>query len=403
MKNQTKEKSKLFNKAIIIVFTVLASLQINGQEFDKWSLDIGGGIHSIGAPLTPGYAEKMLGQASLGARYMFNERFGLRLDLGYSKFEGKNNSLPFNSNYYRATIEGVVNMGNILKFNTWTKRLNLLAHGGFGYAILNTSVPVVSGNDNMLTLNFGLTPQFKISERIAVFVDFSSLINFNQDNTYNGGINQSWRESNISVFNTSLGFNIAFGRNRRLADFYFEKNTPVENELETIKKRLANAEKEIEDLKVVQTSSPNKELIMTELDARYIKRDEVKEGDKYADVVSGGNVDFIRELIKRGYVNVYFDVNKSRIQDGSLNSVNYIKQFLMDNPTVSADLVGYADETGSTERNKTLSQKRAKRVYDILVDAGINPARLSYFGGGEDTSVGKAARQFARKVIFKLR
>lgn len=63
----------------------------------------------------------------------------------------------------------------------------------------------------------------------------------------------------------------------------------------------------------------------------------------------------------------------------------------------------YADETGSADRNKTLSQKRAKKVYDVLVAAGINPSRLSYFGGGEDKSVGKSARQFARKVIFKLR
>ena len=42
-------------------------------------------------------------------------------------------------------------------------------------------------------------------------------------------------------------------------------------------------------------------------------------------------------------------------------------------------------------------------MYDVLVAAGINPSRLSYFGGGEDTNIGKSARQFARKVIFKLR
>lgn len=405
MKNQTKEKTNSFNKAVIIVFAVFASLQINAQKFDKWSLDLGGGIHQIGSPLSPNHSEEILGQGHLGVRYMFNERFGLRLDLGFNNFKAESTSQPFSSKYYRATMEGVVNMGNILKFNTWTRRFNLLAHGGIGFSILNTTLPVVTGNDYMATFNFGLTPQFKISERIALFLDFSSLINFNQAKTFDGAPLTNARETNISIFNTSLGVNIAFGRNNRLADFYFERNTPVENELEKIKKRLANAEKEIADLKVKQTtaSSPNKELIMTELDARYIKRDEVKEGSKYADVVSGGNVDFIRELIKRGYVNVYFDVNKSRIQDGSLNSVNYIKQFLMDNPTVTADLIGYADETGTTERNKTLSQKRAKTVYNILVDAGINPSRLSYFGGGEDTSVGKEARQFARRVIFKLK
>ena len=333
---------------------------------------------------------------------MFNERFGLRLDLGYNKFEANTNSLPFSSNYYRASLEGVVNLGNILKFNTWTNRINLLAHGGMGVAILNTTVPTVSGNQFMYPLNIGITPQFKISERIALFADFSSLINFYQQNTFNGGVNTDWRESNVSLFNTSIGVNISFGRNRRLADFYNRTETPVETEIESIKKRLTTAEKEIAELKSKEDVSPNKELIMTELDARYIKRDEVK-GDKYADVVSGGNVDFIRELLNRGYINVYFDVNKSQIQEGSLNSVNYLKQFLMDNPTMSADIIGYADETGKPESNKTLSQRRAKRVYDMLIAAGISPSRLSYFGGGEDTSVAKAARQFARRVVFKLR
>jgi OOP family OmpA-OmpF porin len=175
----------------------------------------------------------------------------------------------------------------------------------------------------------------------------------------------------------------------------------VNTELDNIKKRLDTAEKEIDILKTKETSSPSQELIMTELDNRYVKKGEIT--NRYSDVISGGNVDFIRKLLNSGYINVYFDVNKARIQDGSLNSVNYLKQFMIDNPTVSADLIGYADETGSASRNKSLSQRRARSVYNVLVAAGISPTRLSYFGGGEDTSVTTDARQFARKVTFKLR
>ncbi|MFC4268351.1 OmpA family protein [Polaribacter marinivivus] len=403
MKNQNKIKVELMKKICIVSLIFLASFQVNSQNFDKWSVDLGGGIHQIGTPISSGYSENIFGQGNLGVRYMFNERFGLRLDLGYNQFSANEFSQPFTSNFYRASLQGVVNMGNVLKFHTWTKRISLLAHGGIGVGIVNVTDPVVSGNVFTLPLSVGITPQFKISDRIAVFADFSSIINFYQDINFDGGAATSSRESNISLFNTSIGLNISFGRYRKLADFYYEEKTPVESELDKIKKRLTTAEKEIADLKTKETiSSPNKDLIMTELDARYIKRDEVKE-NKYADVVSGGNVNFIKELLNRGYINVYFDVNKSEIQEGSLNSVNYLKQFLMDNPTISADLIGYADETGSANRNKTLSQKRAKKVYDVLVAAGINPSRLSYFGGGEDTSVGKSARQFARKVIFKLR
>ena len=53
-------------------------------------------------------------------------------------------------------------------------------------------------------------------------------------------------------------------------------------------------------------------------------------------------------------------------------------------------------------KNQTLSLKRAKAVNNILVSAGINPTRLSYLGAGVDRSVTKDARQFARRVTFKI-
>lgn len=403
MKNQTKNKSYLTQKLFIALTAILISFQANAQEFDKWSLDLGGGIHQIGNTISSGYSENILGQGHLGVRYMFNEKFGLRLDLGYNQFSANQFSQPFTSNFYRASLQGVVNMGNVLKFNTWTKRLNLLAHGGIGIGIVNVTDPVVSGNEFTLPISIGLTPQFKISDRIAVFADFSSLVNFYQKVNFDGTTAANSRDTNISLFNTSIGFNISFGKYRKLADFHYEESAPVkiDNELDQIRKRLASAEKEIKELKM-ESTGPNKELIMTELDARYVKKEELKT-NKYADVITGGNVDFIKELLNRGYINVYFDTNKSEIQKGSLNSVNYLKQFLMDNPTMSADIIGYADETGSVERNNTLSKKRAKKVYDTLIAAGISASRLSYFGGGVDPSVGEEARQFARKVVFKLR
>jgi OmpA-OmpF porin, OOP family len=114
------------------------------------------------------------------------------------------------------------------------------------------------------------------------------------------------------------------------------------------------------------------------------------------------NVEFIKELLNNGYANVFFDVNKTSIQEGSLNSVNYIKQFMLDNPNIKATIIGYADETGSDARNQKLSTDRAKSVFDMLVAAGVDSSKLTYAGGGVDASVGKEARPLARRVIFKL-
>lgn len=385
------------------LFTLMSFL-INAQDdYDHWSIDLGAGIHQVGPNISSGYSPSILGQGSVGFRYMFNERFGMRLDLGYNSFSDASGSQPFKSNYYRASFEGIVNLGNILKFNSFTDRFNLLGHVGAGAASLNVTEPFENGGDIMYVMNIGLTPQFKLNDRFSIFLDINSLIHFHQDDNFDGGINISSRESNISLMNTSLGLNIALGRNKQSADFWTEElqETVVDTELETLKNRLDTAEKEIAVLKT-KSSGPNRELIMTELDNRYVKRGETTT-NKYSDVVTGGNVDFIKNLLNSGYINVYFDTNKTDIQEGSLNSVNYLKQFMMDNPYVNADLIGYADETGKVEDNKTLSQNRAKKVYDVLVAAGIKASRLSYFGGGEDLSVSKEARQLARKVTFKIR
>jgi len=138
------------------VFTIM-SLLTNAQGYSPWSIDLGAGIHRLGSTISPGYNASILGQGNFGVRYMFNERFGMRLDLGYNSFSESAGN-PFTSNYYRASIEGVVNVGNILKFDSWTNRFNILGHAGLGAASLNVTEPIDNGGDFMIALNFGLTP-----------------------------------------------------------------------------------------------------------------------------------------------------------------------------------------------------------------------------------------------------
>jgi OOP family OmpA-OmpF porin len=425
-----------------LVLVCCCHFQLNAQKnniannnFDHWSIDVGAGIHQINSTLSEGYSSDVLMQTSFGVRYMFNQKFGLRLDLGSNSFSDSGNSLPFQSNLYRASLEGVLNVGNILNFQTFTKRFNLLAHVGGGFSSVNIIEPIDNGGELVTHLSFGVTPQFKLSNRISLFLNFSTFINLDQMDNFDGSAVAALNESNISYFNTSLGLNIALGKNKQLADsFQKEKrvkkdkvvkkdldkdkkekdkedrkekrekddtkddDTKDDDNLEEIRERLGIAEKKIADLKVTG-SNFDKTSFIDELDTRYTKKGEE---NRYASTVTGSNVDFIKELLNRGYVNVYFDINKSNIQKESLSAVNYLKQFMNDNPYVSAALIGFTDETGGEGYNLKLSKKRAKTVYDILVDAGINPTRLSYGGVGEDKTMIRKAKQLARKVAFRI-
>ena len=69
-----------------------------------------------------------------------------------------------------------------------------------------------------------------------------------------------------------------------------------------------------------------------------------------------------RELIEKGYINVYFDFNSSDPQKSSLWAVDFVANYLKQNSGASVKVVGYADEKGTANYNQKLSSKRAEVI-----------------------------------------
>ena len=66
-----------------------------------------------------------------------------------------------------------------------------------------------------------------------------------------------------------------------------------------------------------------------------------------------------------------------------------LASFIKAHPQFNIKLVGYADSiTGNQEFNKTLSENRAKRVYNHLRSLGVAPERMLQVGGGETLQFG---------------
>ena len=83
--------------------------------------------------------------------------------------------------------------------------------------------------------------------------------------------------------------------------------------------------------------------------------------------------------------------------------------FLTTNPTVKIEISGHTDNVGDKKLNLTLSENRAKSVYDHLIKNLITTERLLYKGYGDtkpkaanDTEENKAKnRRTEFKVIAK--
>jgi outer membrane protein OmpA-like peptidoglycan-associated protein/tetratricopeptide (TPR) repeat protein len=76
------------------------------------------------------------------------------------------------------------------------------------------------------------------------------------------------------------------------------------------------------------------------------------------------------------FTNIYFERDEATLQPSSFKALDRIALFLEDHPSISFEVAGHTDSTGTWAYNKKLSVERAKRVIEYLVNKGIAKERL---------------------------
>ncbi|WP_245777070.1 OmpA family protein [Sinomicrobium oceani] len=393
------------------------------DNFNKWSIEVNGGVNKPMRPISGGYFTNTPDflHLDLGVRYMFNEKFGLKLDVGYDNFQSDEKSMDFESNYYRASLQGVANLGRIMNWETWTRTFNLLGHAGAGYSQLRPDQgPISDDHDQMMNWIAGLTGQVKLSDHVALTADFTTIAHSRQDYTFDGMSKTSTRGFDGIMFNASVGITFYLGKAKEHADWYLRENDAIDNlamRVSDIEGMLQDTDRDgVPDYLDQEPNTPTgvsvdrygkandlnengiPDDLESALDMRYASKESL-EG------VQGG--DPVKRLLNDGYVNVYFGFSSSKPAVYSFDAINYLVRYMNENQSAQAELLGYADEIGGDgQYNNSLSERRAKAVYDILVASGVSESRLSYKGMGVDDSVNKSsanARQIVRRVTFKLK
>jgi outer membrane protein OmpA-like peptidoglycan-associated protein/tetratricopeptide (TPR) repeat protein len=104
--------------------------------------------------------------------------------------------------------------------------------------------------------------------------------------------------------------------------------------------------------------------------------------------------------------NIFFNTDKYDLQPESTAELEKLTDLLKKNPMMKIEISGHTDNIGDEKYNQTLSENRAKAVYDYLIAHSIVKERLSYKGYGEskpintnDTDAGRANN---RRTEFKV-
>jgi len=97
----------------------------------------------------------------------------------------------------------------------------------------------------------------------------------------------------------------------------------------------------------------------------------------------------LEELNKTGKAILYinFDSGKSTIKNESMPVVNQIIEMLNQAPDIQISIEGHTDSDGSNDSNLKLSEARAKAVVEVITKGGIDAARLSSAGFGEEKPI----------------
>ena len=172
---------------LAFVMTILLSLGVNAQDYNKWSIDASGGVSILSSSgFSEGYFASVpnVWTTNGGIRYMFNNKFGLRLGGGFDQLQHAGNSPKFATRIWNVNVQGVANLGRVLSFEDFTKNFGLLAHFGAGYGYMTSKS--FKGVDNLGIITFGMTPQVRLSDRITLLLSGTFNWYLTQHYTFNG-------------------------------------------------------------------------------------------------------------------------------------------------------------------------------------------------------------------------
>lgn len=436
---------KVFTIVLLLFFKVVFAQSIDNQSNERpyktWSIEVAAGQNKAVRPFSDGYyssnGEKYfnfsgVNHVDLGIRKMFSERFGIKLDVGYDRFTDLNNSgsLPFDSKSYRIGLQGVINLANILKFETFSKRIGLLAHGGLQVAQFYVTNPTLTREIDEDNGGFmiGITPQIKLSNSFSITGDFTAISNVRQHLNWDG--NYSDKSNNLTglFYHTSIGITYYMGKKESHADWYVDalasadpkSDEEARKRLDAIETMMNDTDKDgVADYLDSENNTPagvavdsrgrfideNKNGVPDEMERKSrIDNKFGAEGDNNS-YISLSNSGALKSLVENGSVNIYYDVNKDTPNSGSTNNVQQLYQYLTSNPNSKIKLVGFADVRGQESKNNDLSRRRALKLKEFFVASGISENRITIGGEGVDktfpTST-KTGLELARRVSVEL-
>lgn len=457
-------------RGFLVLTFLLCFHSIEAQTpYNQWSLDMNLGLVNAIGEYTEGYISNPLGWAHLdaGARYMLTDKFGAKIDVAFDRIKNDEvgfikgpggsvqpnvKSLPFETHYFRISLQAVLNLGRIAEFENIHPNLGCLVHFGFGMSSLKDERNSVwfrnwkyQGTDEMFNALIGIQPQWRLNSFWALHGDLTVVANGSQSKSWDFRSDVWDRGMRNRLINYSVGVSRYFGKKEKHLDWVIKEGGVQRKDsivvVETVRKtetthisdELEKDEKDEKDEPVDDKRSedadfdgdgvPNKDdacptepgdgptgCPSSDRDNDGVRNDIDDCPDIPGIKENGGCPDIhitTKIALNQAQTGVKFVKNKPDLVEGAEEKLDQVVDILKEHPDYFLELRGHTDNLGEKEPLKVLSLARAETVKTYLVDNGISADRIWCVGLGDTMPLAPndnpAGREQNRRVEFKIK
>ncbi len=191
------------------------------SNYNNFSIELAAGYTSPLQPYLLDYNSNFssFNHVDIGGRYMFSEKFGVRVEYVNDRFISSTDSRA-GTYFNRFGAQLVYNLGKDLDLWFYThENFGLLTHAGVGYT--RSIIKKLKVTEQIGAAVIGITPQYKLNDRSALFLDFSTVFNFKQHYRFDGSlISPNYVPTIGNHYYITLGVILYIGENRLHNDWY---------------------------------------------------------------------------------------------------------------------------------------------------------------------------------------
>ena len=357
---------------------------MNNGFWANWEIGVAGGINGAQWDVlgSKDQEKSMMGwQAELSATKWFNPIVGSRVVVAGGEMNKANGSI--NSNFMTYTTDGIVNLSNWIGGYREDRVYYAKVFGGFGVNVVDINVKDFDKNEigTGFVATYGLINTFRVCPALDINLELKGYTTPGRDLP---AYLKKGAGRIADVYSATLGLSYRF--NKRNWDKAYSQE-----EIDAYLASIAALESSLAD------AHRNEGKLAERLAAQKAATDQALKD----------NEALRAELAKRktsvvSSAAVFFNFDSARLTDRAKSSMQIIQETIAAAPKDQVfTIVGHADvKTGSAAYNQKLSEKRAKAVYDYLVEQGVNKDQLTWKGVGSTENI-FPANNTNRVVIVK--